>query len=59
MQIWKNCCIWRADLLPSSRFGEALRITQDKLNSKNFYAFNPGFDTVSGMDKPNCGCQNK
>lgn len=26
------------------RFGEALRITQDKLNSKNFYAFNPGFD---------------
>lgn len=27
------------------RFGEALRITQDKLNDKNFYAFNPGFDT--------------
>jgi len=26
------------------RFGEALRITQDKLNAKNFYAFNPGFD---------------
>lgn len=26
------------------RFGEALRITQDKLNSKNFYAYNPGFD---------------
>lgn len=26
------------------RFGEALRITQDKLDSKNFYAFNPGFD---------------
>ena len=26
------------------RFGEALRITQDHLNSKNFYAFNPGFD---------------
>lgn len=47
-------------MLQSSRFGEALRITQDKLNSKNFYAFNPGFDTVSGMDTPkNCGCQNK
>ncbi|MBQ8821271.1 MAG: manganese catalase family protein [Lachnospiraceae bacterium] len=29
------------------RFGEALRITQDKLNSKNYYAFNPGFDTAS------------
>ncbi len=26
------------------RFGEALRITQDNLNSKNFYAFNPEFD---------------
>lgn len=26
------------------RFGEALRITQDKLNSKNFYAINPAFD---------------
>ncbi|MBQ7919829.1 MAG: manganese catalase family protein [Lachnospiraceae bacterium] len=29
------------------RFGEALRITQDKLNSKNYYAFNPGFDTCN------------
>lgn len=29
------------------RFGEALRITQDNLNSKNFYAFNPGFDNAS------------
>lgn len=26
------------------RFGEALRITQDNLDSKNFYAFNPEFD---------------
>ena len=26
------------------RFGEALRITQDNLDSKNFYAFNPSFD---------------
>ena len=26
------------------RFGEALRLTQDRLNSKNFYAFNPSFD---------------
>lgn len=26
------------------RFGEALRLTQDKLNSKNFYAFNPQID---------------
>ena len=26
------------------RFGEALRLTQDKLDSKNFYAFNPQID---------------
>ena len=26
------------------RFGESLRIVQDKLDSKNFYAFNPEFD---------------
>ena len=26
------------------RFGEGLRIVQDNLNSKNFYAFNPSFD---------------
>ncbi len=27
------------------RFGEGLRIITDNLNSKNFYAFNPAFDT--------------
>lgn len=27
------------------RFGEALRITQEHLDCKNFYAFNPAFDT--------------
>ena len=26
------------------RFGEGLRIATDKLDSKNFYAFNPAFD---------------
>ena len=26
------------------RFGEGLRLTTDKLDSKNFYAFNPSFD---------------
>lgn len=30
------------------RFGEALRITQDNLNSKNFYACNPSFDANCG-----------
>ena len=35
------------EIVHFQRFGEALRIVQDNLNSKNFYAFNPGFD---------CGC---
>lgn len=26
------------------RFGEGLRLAQDRLNAKNFYAFNPAFD---------------
>ena len=26
------------------RFGEALRLSQDRLDAKNFYAFNPSFD---------------
>ena len=29
------------------RFGEGLRLATDKLNSKNFYAFNPSFDIKS------------
>lgn len=32
------------EIVHFQRFGEALRIVQDKLDSKNFYAFNPGFD---------------
>lgn len=34
------------ELVHYQRFGEALRIAQDKLDSKNFYAFNPAFDTA-------------
>lgn len=33
------------EIVHYQRFGEALHLTTDKLNSKNFYAFNPGFDT--------------
>ncbi len=33
------------------RFAEALRITQDHLDSKNFYAFNPSFDRPKNMHK--------
>ena len=28
------------------RFGEALRVVQENLDSKNYYAFNPAFDKV-------------
>ena len=30
------------------RFGEGLRLVQDRLNAKNFYAFNPAFDKNCG-----------
>ena len=32
------------EIVHFQRFGEALSIIQDSLNSKNFYAFNPEFD---------------
>lgn len=36
------------EIVHYQRFGEALRITQDRLNSKNFYACNPSFDKNCG-----------
>ena len=32
------------EIVHFQRFGEGLRIVQDELDSKNFYAFNPQFD---------------
>ena len=32
------------EIVHYQRFGDALRIAQDNLNSKNFYAFNPEYD---------------
>ena len=32
------------EIVHYQRFGEALRIAQDNLDCKNFYAFNPNFD---------------
>lgn len=32
------------EIVHFQRFGEGLRYATDKLNSKNFYAFNPSFD---------------
>ena len=41
------------EIVHYQRFGEALRITQEHLDSKNFYAFNPAFDKACGKMK-NC-----
>ena len=32
------------ELVHYQRFGDALRVAQDELDSKNFYAFNPSYD---------------
>lgn len=32
------------EIVHYQRFGEGLRIIQDQLDAKNFYAFNPSFD---------------
>ncbi|MGN0465761.1 MAG: manganese catalase family protein [Lachnospiraceae bacterium] len=34
------------EIVHYQRFGEALRRVQDRLDSKNFYAFNPAFDNT-------------
>ena len=36
------------ELVHYQRFGDALRIAQDNLDSKNFYAYNPSFDKNCG-----------
>lgn len=38
------------ELVHYQRFGEALRLAQEKLDSRNFYAFNPEFDTRQRKD---------
>lgn len=39
------------------RFGEALQTVQESLNSRNFYAFNPGFDQPAMCTcEDNCKC---
>ena len=46
------------EIVHYQRFGEALRIAQDKVAARNFYAFNPSFDTKAGnlLTKEPCGC---
>ena len=49
------------EIVHFQRFGEALRITQEHLDSRNFYAFNPGFDRCKDCEgtpvsSPGCDC---
>ena len=39
------------EIVHFQRFGEALRIVTDQLNSKNFYAFTPAFDGKKNKGK--------
>ena len=39
------------EIVHYQRFGDALRIAQDNLDSKNFYAINPAFDKCGGKMK--------
>lgn len=43
------------EIVHFQRFGDALRITKDNLDSKNLYAYNPSFDKC-GRPMPGCGC---
>lgn len=45
------------EIVHFQRFGEALRIVQDNLDERNFYAFNADFDTKAPCLNNNCGCQ--
>ena len=44
------------EIVHYQRFGEGLRLATDKLNYKNFYAFNPSFDKVKSAcpNMPSC-----
>ena len=47
------------EIVHYQRFSDALRIAQDKLDSKNFYAINPEFDKAKVMPRASRGCQRK
>ena len=45
------------EIVHFQRFGEALQSVQEQLDSKNFYAFNPSYDT--GVTRSPCECENE
>lgn len=44
------------EIVHYQRFGEALRLTTDRLNYKNFYAFNPSFDKGCAAKAASSNC---
>ena len=46
----------KREIIHFQRFGEALRGLQDRLDSRNFYAFNPSFDKGPAMQPRQGGC---
>ena len=47
------------EIVHYQRFGEGLRLTTERLDSKNFYACNPSFDKNCGRRIPGCNSCNK
>lgn len=48
------------EIIHFQRFGECLRLIQDELNEKNFYACNPDFDQSCITNKnQSCNCKGK
>lgn len=48
------------EIVHFQRFGESLRIVQEHLDSKNFYAFNPSFDITAKEATAKCNsCSDK
>ena len=45
------------EIVHFQRFGDALRVAQDKLDCKNFYACNPSFDKGCPNNNGGCGCR--
>lgn len=52
------CFLRQREIVHFQRFGEALRMITEELDSKNFYAFNPAFDS-KGTKNNDCGCGSK
>ena len=45
------------EIVHYQRFGEALRMIQDDLDSRNFYGYNPAFDKPVTCTPGNCNCK--